>query len=160
MNKLNRRQLYLHHTGCPKCNSRIRRLKYYIHYKTKVKYKSSYCIRCNRQKNKLYKDPLYYKQWQIKNADYIRAYQRKHYTKDKHKERNSINARRLRERLVFNDRAAIKEFYLQCPLHMTVDHIVPLNGKYVSGLHTIHNLQYLTKSANSSKSNKYSYEMG
>ena len=42
---------------------------------------------------------------------------------------------------------------------MTVDHIVPLNGKYVSGLHTIANLQYLSQSANSRKGNKYLHDM-
>ena len=49
----------------------------------------------------------------------------------------------------------IKEFYDNCPKGMEVDHIIPLNGKLVSGLHTIGNLQYLTPNANRSKSNKF-----
>lgn len=49
----------------------------------------------------------------------------------------------------------IKEFYLNCPLGYVVDHIIPLNGKSVSGLHVIWNLQYLTPSQNSRKGNKY-----
>lgn len=43
------------------------------------------------------------------------------------------------------DLEAIKEFYRNCPEDMQVDHIIPLNGEKVSGLHTLENLQYLSK---------------
>lgn len=49
----------------------------------------------------------------------------------------------------------LEQFYLNRPEGMTVDHIIPLQGKNVSGLHVISNLQYLTMINNCKKSNKH-----
>lgn len=50
----------------------------------------------------------------------------------------------------------IREFYNNCPDGFEVDHVIPLRGQIVSGLHVETNLQYLWASDNRSKSNKFS----
>lgn len=49
----------------------------------------------------------------------------------------------------------ISQFYRDCPAGSQVDHIIPLQGELVSGLHVLSNLQYLSIEANASKRNKY-----
>lgn len=54
------------------------------------------------------------------------------------------------------DISELKEIYQNCPSGFQVDHVVPLRGKNVSGLHVPWNLQYLTPQDNQRKSNKLS----
>jgi hypothetical protein len=56
---------------------------------------------------------------------------------------------------VWADMAAINALYLEArELGLTVDHVIPLRGKKVCGLHVENNLRLVTHSENSSKGNK------
>ena len=48
----------------------------------------------------------------------------------------------------------MQDIYVNCPEGYEVDHIVPLQGKQVKGLHVPWNLRYLRTSDNRKKSNK------
>jgi len=63
--------------------------------------------------------------------------------------------RKQRAMPAWADRAAIQRIYEQCPAGHQVDHIIPLRGKLVSGLHVENNLQYLPGVENSRKGNSH-----
>ena len=128
------------------------------HPKSKEKFYSRTCVPCRRiiegKSQKKIAAKGYFTKWQQANRERIRDYQRNYY-KGKYKGRNGIYATRLSQRTLPNENLSIiKEFYSKCPIGYEVDHIIPLNGKNISGLHTITNLQYLKASENRRKSNK------
>ena len=66
---------------------------------------------------------------------------------------------RAKRSVLWADQEKIKDFYQNCPKGMHVDHILPLKGELVSGLHVLGNLQYLTPHDNLSKGNSFDIDM-
>ena len=81
----------------------------------------------------------------------LKAIKRKQKRYDK-----AVQKKRLKQAMPkWADRKAIKEFYSNRPEGYEVDHIIPLRGELVSGLHCMENLQYLPCEENRKKSNRF-----
>lgn len=154
---------------CKDCH-KIWNKNYRINNKEKAKESTKKWISRNRERiNKTSKE------WASRNTEKVYNSYRKIYERDRKKVLDNVrkyvkenpgkvNAasrlRRERQRnsvpkwLTQEQRKEIELIYINCPEGMQVDHIIPIAGKEVCGLHVPWNLQYLTKEENCKKGNK------
>lgn len=69
--------------------------------------------------------------------------------------RRAEKLKRTPEWLTDEDWEKIRNIYKDCPENYDVDHIIPLQGKLVSGLHVPDNLKAIPKSENRKKHNSF-----
>ena len=115
------------------------------------------CMRKYYQDNKE-KQLASSKQWKKDNPEaetaHKRAYRSRNLGKFSYYSRTR-KAAQLNRTPSWSDQDAVKQFYDNRPDGYHVDHIIPMQGKLVSGLHVIGNLQYLTEHDNCTKWNRY-----
>ena len=132
----------------------INRLYYLKNKKTRKEKIKLYIL--NNKEKRIETNRLY----NLNNKEKKREYNIKYKLKNPHIQKAILAKRRaakLKATPKFANLEKIKEIYKNCPKGYHVDHIVPLQGKEICGLHVEWNLQYLTPSDNHSKSNKLIY---
>ena len=147
---------------------KARQAKYYKENPEKVKARQAKYYKENTEKVKAYlakyraenpeKDKARHAKYRAENPEKVKAYLAKYRAEnpEKYKASNAkYRAAKLQRTVSWSDEEAIREIYLSCPEGHHVDHIIPLQGELVSGLHVETNLQYLTAEENLKKGNRY-----
>lgn len=143
---------YLKEKPCAKCGG----FEFYI--------KGNKCVACKAAYHKARRlaQPEYYRKaalkWASKNREKASAIALTWAKENRSRKRaNNSNYRcvKLQRTTAWSELELIAEFYKNCPDGYHVDHVIPLQGELVSGLHVLANLQYLPASENCSKGNKF-----
>ena len=126
------------------------------------------CTVCNYRKNKKFKkyDPIKQRINRImwENTIVIDAVTNEYTTKDKLRLKNRY---RRNVKLTLEEKEVYKELIIKgnelsktLGQEIQLDHIIPITGKYVSGLNHPDNIQFLYKSINNTKNNKMIFKEG
>ena len=130
---------------CSCCLQEISLLSFHKDKTTKTGYESS-CKSCTSERNK---------RWERENRGLSQA-------KSRIKEIRKMKGKRVPDWLTSSDILAMKCIYqvaamrnASSDIRWSVDHIIPLNGKTVCGLHVPSNLQVIPLKKNLSKGRRY-----
>lgn len=144
---------------CKKCFNE-KNLQAFHNEKRNIDGKMGICKDCVRERHILYRQAnrdkinAYKRKWLRENWNRTYARLKKNYVADATARRHAKSLRTPKW-LTKEHKKALRKFYRECPFGYQVDHIVPLRGKIVSGLHVPWNLQYLLADENRKKSNIY-----
>jgi hypothetical protein len=158
---------------CIKCNRNLP-LSSYFRNKAKKDGLQAYCKACHKESNKAYfannreKLNKYHQQYRAENKQQHLNTLKRYREKNKplrtalQAKRKASQLQRTPKWLTKDQLDEIKEFYIMAqeleavfPWKQCVDHIIPLQGRTVSGLHVPSNLQILSAKANMEKGNRY-----
>jgi hypothetical protein len=177
-NKLNKLGYFVEHWHSPKAweNTVKKRQQYNIKNKDKIVNRQKIYVKNNKEKVDAYQKQYWLSEkkktkvieWHKENAKYLKEYYKKYNQLNKSKKIAHNNKRKLTQKqrmplwLSKQDKEHIDYFYSQAQvltkktgIKHHVDHIVPIQGKNVSGLHVPWNLQILTAKDNLQKSNHF-----
>ena len=154
---------------CTKCKSEKSLSEFYKRSGTDTYL--SWCKQCKRESGKSWNERNKQKhselnrKWYEENKEHHLANSKQWYESNKHRKLETTTAREKRCVLAtptWADRELIKELYAlarklteQTGIPHEVDHVVPLQGKSVSGLHVENNLQVISAEEHRRKSNKF-----
>ena len=152
---------------CPSCDS-IKPHQEYPKYSASTSGLRNICKICHNANNKnaYDTDPSYYnkysKEYYVSNKETIAERTKEYY--QEHKAEYAArgikyHTRRDQATVKWSNTAEMNKIYNLCPIGYHVDHIIPIQGDSVCGLHTEHNLQYLLAADNISKSNKFNQDI-
>ena len=155
---------------CNKCNKHKELSEFYDHKKNKDG-KSYTCKPCHNKLRKQYyqqnkdREIKLASEWAKANSDKHREYYKQYYYSNRAKEIARCRQKQLKRNNnipIWADTLEIQKIYdeaqrltQQTGILHHVDHMIPLQGKLVSGLHVHTNLQVLPAKENLSKSNTY-----
>lgn len=156
--------------NCTKCNL-LKSLDGFYKRKRSKDGRESFCKECRLSHNRKWildnkdKHSELVNSWYVKNKETHIASSKKWYAENKHRKLATVTARKMRckratpvwanKHAIINIYAKAKQISAETGIPHDVDHIIPLRGKTVSGLHVPENLQILKSADNKRKAAKF-----